>query len=67
VRTHSRKQIRQIGDSIQTFGFTNSILIDSQNTDQTRVCQRLQRAVFEIAASTYVDRKIIQETRFCTR
>jgi hypothetical protein len=67
VRTHSRKQIRQIGDSIQTFGFTNSILIDSQNTDQTRVCQRLQRAVFEIAASTYVDRKIIQETRFRTR
>jgi hypothetical protein len=66
VRTHSRKQIRQIGDSIQTFGFTNSILIDSQNTE-TRVCQRLQRAVFEIAASTYVDRKIIQETRFRTR
>jgi ParB-like chromosome segregation protein Spo0J len=31
ARTHSRKQIRQIADSIRTFGFTNPILIDSQN------------------------------------
>jgi hypothetical protein len=28
ARTHSRKQIRQIADSIRTFGFTNPILID---------------------------------------
>jgi hypothetical protein len=27
-RTHSRKQIRQIADSIRTFGFTNPVLID---------------------------------------
>lgn len=27
-RTHSRKQVRQIADSIQRFGFTNPILID---------------------------------------
>lgn len=28
ARTHSRKQVRQIADSIQRFGFTNPILID---------------------------------------
>ena len=28
ARTHSRKQIRQIADSIRAFGFTNTILID---------------------------------------
>ena len=28
ARTHSRKQVRQIADSISTFGFTNPILID---------------------------------------
>ncbi len=27
-RTHSRKQIRQIADSIELFGFTNPVLID---------------------------------------
>jgi ParB-like chromosome segregation protein Spo0J len=31
ARTHSRKQIRQIADSIRIFGFTNPVLIDSQN------------------------------------
>jgi DNA modification methylase len=30
ARTHSRKQIRQIADSIKAFGFTNPILIDNQ-------------------------------------
>jgi hypothetical protein len=29
ARTHSRRQIRQIADSIKTFGFTNPILIDA--------------------------------------
>ncbi len=29
-RTHSRKQIRQIAESIRTFGFTNSILVDAK-------------------------------------
>ncbi|HUE80385.1 MAG TPA: DNA methyltransferase [Sphingomicrobium sp.] len=33
ARTHSKKQIRQIADSIKRFGFTNPILI----TDQTQV------------------------------
>ena len=32
ARTHSRKQIRQIADSIKRFGFTNPVLIDSENT-----------------------------------
>lgn len=27
-RTHSKKQIRQISDSIKRFGFTNPVLID---------------------------------------
>jgi ParB-like chromosome segregation protein Spo0J len=31
ARTHSRRQIRQIADSIRIFGFTNPILIDSEN------------------------------------
>ena len=32
ARTHSRKQIRQIADSIREFGFTNPVLIDKDNT-----------------------------------
>ena len=32
ARTHSKKQIRQIADSIQQFGFTNPVLIDEAGT-----------------------------------
>src|SRR5256885_1909994 len=32
ARTHSKHQIRQIAASIEKFGFTNPILIDSKNT-----------------------------------
>jgi DNA modification methylase len=32
ARTHSRKQIRQIADSITRFGFTNPVLIDGENS-----------------------------------
>lgn len=32
ARIHSRKQIRQIADSIREFGFTNPVLIDRENT-----------------------------------
>lgn len=32
ARTHSRKQVRQIAESIRTFGFTNPVLIDRANT-----------------------------------
>jgi DNA modification methylase len=31
ARTHSKKQLRQIADSIKEFGFTNPVLIDRQN------------------------------------
>lgn len=31
ARTHSRKQIRQIADSIQRFGFTNPVLVSDDN------------------------------------
>jgi DNA modification methylase len=31
ARTHSRKQVRQIADSIKTFGFANPVLIDEEN------------------------------------
>ncbi len=31
-RTHSEKQIRQIAASIETFGFTNPVLIDTSGT-----------------------------------
>lgn len=30
-RTHSKKQIRQVADSIKQFGFTNPILVDAAN------------------------------------
>ena len=32
ARTHSKKQVRQIADSIRTFGFTNPVLVDIANT-----------------------------------
>ena len=32
ARTHSKKQVRQIADSITVFGFTNPILVDRDNT-----------------------------------
>ncbi len=31
ARTHSKKQIKQIADSIRQFGFTNPLLIDKEN------------------------------------
>lgn len=31
ARTHSKKQIRQIADSIERFGFTNPVLIDESD------------------------------------
>ncbi|WP_343082372.1 DNA methyltransferase [Ostreiculturibacter nitratireducens] len=31
ARTHSKKQLRQIAESIRTFGFTNPVLIDREN------------------------------------
>jgi DNA modification methylase len=32
ARTHSKKQIKQIADSITRFGFTNPVLVDRDNT-----------------------------------
>lgn len=32
ARTHSKKQLRQIADSIRVFGFTNPVLIDEDGT-----------------------------------
>lgn len=32
ARTHSKKQVKQIAESIRTFGFTNPVLIDRENT-----------------------------------
>jgi DNA modification methylase len=32
ARTHSRKQVRQIADSIERFGFTNPVLVDGDST-----------------------------------
>src|SRR3569833_1479449 len=31
ARTHSKRQIRQIAESIRVFGFTNPVLIDRNN------------------------------------
>ncbi len=30
ARTHSKKQIKQIAESIKTFGFNNPVLIDAE-------------------------------------
>jgi DNA modification methylase len=32
ARTHSKRQVQQIANSIRSFGFVNSVLIDRQNT-----------------------------------
>ena len=32
ARIHSKKQVKQIAHSIETFGFTNPVLVDSENT-----------------------------------
>lgn len=32
ARTHSKKQVRQIADSIKKFGFTKPVLVDCENT-----------------------------------
>ena len=32
ARTHSKKQLKQIADSIQRFGFTNPVLVDGKNS-----------------------------------
>lgn len=32
ARTHSKKQLKQIAESIRTFGFTNPVLVDGANT-----------------------------------
>ncbi len=32
ARTHSKKQMRQIAESIQAFGFTNPVLVDADNS-----------------------------------
>jgi len=31
-RTHTKRQVRQIADSMKAFGFTNPILLDESNT-----------------------------------
>src|SRR5687768_10171507 len=31
-RTHSKRQVRQIADSIRAFGFTNPVLVDEEDT-----------------------------------
>jgi ParB-like chromosome segregation protein Spo0J len=31
-RTHSKRQIRQIAESMKAFGFTNPVLLDESNT-----------------------------------
>jgi DNA modification methylase len=43
ARTHSKKQIRQVADSIRTFGFTSPVLIDAEHTILAGHC-RVQAA-----------------------
>jgi ParB-like chromosome segregation protein Spo0J len=37
ARTHSKKQVRQIAESITEFGFTNPILIDSETLSLSQI------------------------------
>ena len=46
ARTHSKKQIRQIADSIERFGFTNPVLIDEDEHDPRRPRPGRGRASF---------------------
>jgi hypothetical protein len=39
ARTHSKRQIRQIAQSIEIFGFTNPVLVDKENTNPQLIRQ----------------------------
>jgi hypothetical protein len=47
ARTHSKRQIRQLADSIARFGFTNPVLIadDDTSSQATAVSRRRRRSV----------------------
>lgn len=51
ARTHSKKQVRQIADSIETFGFTNPVLIDEAN--------RIVAGHGRVQAATLLGRKTV--------
>lgn len=44
ARTHSKKQVRQLSDSIKCFGFTNPVIIDDQSMIMAGHC-RVQAAL----------------------
>jgi hypothetical protein len=53
ARTHSKHQIRQIADSIRTFGFTNPVLINQENTIMADQVDSPPGVDMNIAAQTY--------------
>jgi hypothetical protein len=64
-RTHSRKQVRQIADSIRRFGFTNPVLIDSDNmilAGHARVAAA-QQLGWECVPCVRIDRMTPEEKR----
>ncbi|SHJ04516.1 DNA methylase [Shimia gijangensis] len=53
ARTHDKKQIRQIADSIEAFGFTNPVLIDAEDNiiaGHGRLTAALQMGLCEVPA-----------------
>ena len=56
ARTHSRKQITQIADSIRRFGFTNPVLVSDENeivTGHGRVLAAKQLGMSEVPCCGY--------------
>ena len=50
ARTHSKKQIRQVADSIRTFGVTNPVLIDAADTILAGHCRAEAAKLLGMAA-----------------
>jgi len=55
ARTHSKKQVRQIADSIEAFGFTNPVLVDAGN--------RIIAGHGRVAAAKLLDRATVPVIR----
>src|SRR5215207_4781378 len=48
ARVHSKKQIRQVADSIRRFGFTNPVLIDNEHTILAGHCRVAAASLLEM-------------------
>ena len=68
ARIHSRKQIRQIADSIKTFGFTNPIIVDKENTilaGHGRLAAARELGLAEVPLCEDRDHVVLSEASLC--